>query len=165
MLVLMTGLPGTGKSAIAEAVAQVLPAAILSADPIDAAIARAGLDDPEGIAGYEAMKALAEEHLRLGLHVVIDAVNPFAWERDEYFEMARRRGERVRVIRTICSDVALHQQRIAERHAAGLKAITWEGVERQIAYYEPYDGPTLDLDAVDDLEANVLRALDYVAMR
>lgn len=61
--------------------------------------------------------------------------------------------------------MALHQARIAERHAAGLKAITWAGVERQIAYYEPYDGRALDLDAVDDLEANILRALDYVAMQ
>ena len=35
MLVVVTGLPGTGKSTVAGAVARSLPAALISADPIE----------------------------------------------------------------------------------------------------------------------------------
>lgn len=66
MLVIMSGLPGTGKSAIAEAVAVALPAALVSADPIDVALARAGQPNDQGKAGYEVMKAIARGQLALG---------------------------------------------------------------------------------------------------
>jgi hypothetical protein len=44
MLVVMTGLPGTGESAVAEAVARALPAPVFSADPLEAVLLRAGID-------------------------------------------------------------------------------------------------------------------------
>jgi AAA+ superfamily predicted ATPase len=39
MLVVMTGLPGTGKTAVAEAVARALPAPVFSVDPIEGSAA------------------------------------------------------------------------------------------------------------------------------
>lgn len=44
MLVVMTGLPGTGKSAVAEAVAKALCAPVFSVDPLEAVLLRAGID-------------------------------------------------------------------------------------------------------------------------
>ncbi|MGH3568253.1 MAG: AAA family ATPase [Pseudonocardia sp.] len=43
MLIVMSGLPGSGKSTIGRALAARLPAALVSVDPIDAALRRAGI--------------------------------------------------------------------------------------------------------------------------
>ena len=64
--VLMTGLPGTGKSTVADAVARSLGAGVVSADPIDAALLTAGVPNEDGKVGYEVMKALAANELDAG---------------------------------------------------------------------------------------------------
>jgi predicted kinase len=47
----MTGLPCTGKSSVAGALAQSLPAALLSADPIDSTLIAAGVSERPDIVG------------------------------------------------------------------------------------------------------------------
>lgn len=165
VLVLMTGLPGTGKSTIAAAVARALPAALLSADPIDAALVRGGVrpEQRPDIVGYAVLRALAHEQLAAGLSVVVDAVNPFRWERQAYFDIAAGRGARVAVIATACADAAEHRRRVEERHSAGLSSADWAEVRRQVGYYEPFDGEALRLDAMDGAAANVRAAIAYVA--
>ena len=127
MLVLMTGLPGTGKSTVAAAVARALPAALLSADPIERALIQSGIEVDDGKAAYEVMKGLARQHLATGLSVVIDGVNPFEWLRREYIAIAEEHHELGLVIHTVCAAEAVHRLRVEERHAAGVKEIDWDG--------------------------------------
>jgi len=46
--------------------ARELDARVLSADPIDAELAAAGVPNPDGRTGYEAMKSLAASELKAG---------------------------------------------------------------------------------------------------
>ena len=66
MLVVMSGLPGTGKSAIADALCRELGAPVLSVDPIEAAIWRCGIAPSfeTGVAAYEVAAVLAEHSSR-----------------------------------------------------------------------------------------------------
>jgi hypothetical protein len=77
VLVVMAGLPGAGKSAVAEELARALGCAVLSVDPVEAALWRAGVgkDEPTGPAAYVVAEALAAEQLALGRDVIVDAVN------------------------------------------------------------------------------------------
>ena len=76
-LILVSGLPGSGKSTVAEAQSRALSLPVFSIDPIEAAMWRGGLARADtGIAAYEVAIALAGEHLRLGHSVIVDAVNP-----------------------------------------------------------------------------------------
>jgi predicted kinase len=165
VLVLMTGLPGTGKSTVAGAVGRSLSACVLSADPIDAALSTAGVSNEDGKIGYELMKALAGSDLDAGRSVVIDAVNPFSFTRQAFFDLATARHAAVSVIVTVCSDVEVHRRRIEARRDRGEKSIDWAGVERQIGYYEQYEGESLVLDAVDPSEENCAAAAAYVLGR
>lgn len=164
VLVLMTGLPGTGKSTIAAVVARALPAALLSADPIDAALVRAGVGAQQrpDIVGYAVMRTVADEQLAAGLSVVVDAVNPFRWERQAYFDAAAEHGARIAVIATTCTGTAEHRRRIEARHVAGLSRADWAEVLRQTGYYEPFDGDALRLDAMGEAAANVRAAVAFV---
>jgi predicted kinase len=165
VLVLMTGLPGTGKSTIAAAVARALPGALIAADPIDAALVRAGMraEQRPDIAGYEVMRAVVREQLAAGLSAVVDAVNPFDFVRAAYFAIAAEHGAAVAVIVTTCSDAAEHRRRVEERHAAGLSPADWNEVLRQVGYYEAFAGELLRLNAMEDATANARAAVAYVA--
>ena len=59
MLVVVSGLPGTGKSAVAEMLARRLGAVHVSVDPIEEALLRSGLQESweVGVAAYEAAAA------------------------------------------------------------------------------------------------------------
>ncbi|MFF1839063.1 AAA family ATPase [Streptomyces sp. NPDC058231] len=61
MLIVMAGLPGVGKSSVAEALGRRLAAPVVSVDPIEAAMWRAGVarDQPTGLAAYVVAEAVA----------------------------------------------------------------------------------------------------------
>jgi len=77
VLVVMSGLPGAGKSAIADAVGREIGAPVLSVDPVEAAIWRCGIPPSfeTGVAAYEVAAVLAEHQLALGLKVITDSVS------------------------------------------------------------------------------------------
>jgi predicted kinase len=163
VLVVMTGLPGTGKSEIARQIAPSLGSLVLSADPIDSTLARVGIEhDRPDIVGYELMKTVAREHLTLGMSVVIDAVNPFEWVRRQYAEIAAQAETPFVVIATTCSDTSVHRARVERRHERGVKVFTWEGVERQAGMYEPPINPSVVLDAALPLDENVEAVLSTI---
>jgi predicted kinase len=171
MLVVMTGLPGTGKSAIADAVAQALPAPVFSVDPLEAALYRSGINREEhrsDIAAYELAAALAASQLQLGQSAVVDAVN--AWERLRrwYLGLAEPVGAPAVLIETICSDRPLHRERFENRRRAiegWIYEPTWRDVELRMLEYEPSSLERLVLDAVDPLEENRRAAVEYVTAR
>ena len=77
-VITVSGLPGCGKSTVADGIAQTLGIPIFSVDPIESAILQSGMPRSfeTGMAAYLVAEALAAEQLRLGVSVIIDAVNP-----------------------------------------------------------------------------------------
>jgi predicted kinase len=66
-LIVLSGLPGSGKSRLAAGLSRTLSFPVFSIDPIEAAMWRSGLAKRStGIAAYDVAIALADEHLRLG---------------------------------------------------------------------------------------------------
>jgi predicted kinase len=170
MLVVMTGLPGTGKSAVAEAVAKALCAPVFSVDPLEAVLLRAGIDRERrsDIAAYDLAAALATSQLQLGQSAVVDAVN--AWERLRrwFLNLAEPSGSPAALIETICSEPQLHRDRFESRDRAiqgWIYEPTWQDVECRMLEYEPCSSERLVLDAVEPLEANAQAAIEYVTAR
>ena len=78
MFIVMAGLPGTGKSTIAEQLGRQLGLAVVSVDPIESAILSAGIDagQPTGLAAYLVAERIADSVLSSpAAGVIIDAVN------------------------------------------------------------------------------------------
>ena len=100
VLVIVSGLPGVGKSCLVDALGRTLGAAVLSVDPIEAAICRCGIPPSfeTGLAAYEVAAVLAEHQLRLGLTVIVDAVSSLEVARDMWRRAASRTGAGMRVI-------------------------------------------------------------------
>ncbi|GAA3879206.1 hypothetical protein GCM10022207_52300 [Streptomyces lannensis] len=89
MLIVMSGLPGTGKTTLARLLAARIGAVHLRVDTIEQAIVRSGMArHPVGPVGYVVGYALAEDHLRQGLTVIAESVNPLSATRDAWREAA-----------------------------------------------------------------------------
>ena len=132
MLIVMAGLPGSGKSAIAEAVGRALRLPVLSVDPIEAAMRRAGIDrtQPTGLAAYVVAEAVASDILALGQGVVVDAVNAVEPARQMWRALAKTHETELRWIEVECSDPDLHRTRLEDRNR-GYRAPyepSWAGV-------------------------------------
>ena len=163
----MAGLPAAGKSSVAEGLASALSSPVVSVDPIEAALLRAGIErsQPTGLAAYLAAEAVADGLLALGQTVIVDAVNAVEPARQQWRALAGRRRVRLAFIEVVCSSADLHRHRLEarERGLADLPEPTWAEVERRRAEYEPWDDRRLVLDSVTDLPSNVKHALEFVA--
>ena len=115
-LIVLSGLPGSGKSTVAEGLSRILSFPVFSVDPIEAAMWRSGLPKHStGIAAYDVAISLADEHLRLGHSVIVDAVNPVEAPRAAWRNLAAKRRAELKVIECVCADEAVHRQRIEAR--------------------------------------------------
>jgi len=173
MLVAMAGLPGTGKTAIAEAIGARLLKPVVSVDPIESAILRAGIDadQPTGLAAYLVAETLAETVMHAGHGVIIDAVNAVDPAREQWVNLAVRSGQTLRFIEVICSDVAVHRSRLEarQRHLPHITEPTWHAVEQSLDECADWSGTSgavqrLTLDSVDPLDDLVERALEFLGL-
>ena len=144
MLIVLSGLPGTGKTTIARALARELAAVYLRIDSIEQALRDGGLR--VGGEGYSVARAVAEDNLRLGRTVIADCVNPWPLTRSAWHDVAERAGVVAIDVELVCSDADEHRRRVEGRTADidGHRLPTWqEVVERD---YRVWEGERLVID-------------------
>jgi len=149
-LIVMSGLPGSGKSTIAVGLSKILRAAILSVDPIEAAMWASGLrKEQTGMAAYAIAQALAAENLQQGLSVIIDAVNPVEAARAMWRDTAHRHAVPLTFIEVVCSDPQVHQTRVEQRVRGipHMPEVSWADIAARRAEYETWTGPRILLDS------------------
>ncbi|WP_119307150.1 AAA family ATPase [Cohaesibacter haloalkalitolerans] len=146
VLISFAGLPGTGKSTIAQALSIATGAVYLRIDEIDAAIWNLDPDRDIGPESYHIAAALAASNLQLGHTTIIDCVNPWDITRQIFFDAATRAGARLLGVETHCSDLAMHQMRVEDREmdVPGLNKPGWQQVLARD--YTPWATADLKLD-------------------
>lgn len=147
MLLILSGLPGTGKTTIAHVLARRLRGVHIRIDSIEQALRDCGLfersmDD----AGYRVGYALAEDNLRLGLTVIADSVNPLPITRAAWREAGARAGTRAVEVEIVCSDPGAHRRRVESRvpDIPGHALPTWADVVARD--YRPWDRDVIRID-------------------
>jgi 8-oxo-dGTP pyrophosphatase MutT (NUDIX family)/predicted kinase len=147
ILVLVTGVQGTGKSTVAELVATMLDAPLLAHDWVMSGLrpfpeVQAALDAMEpsghGPVGWSLLRAQAQSQLQRGSSVVLDGVARAA-QVETFRLLATEAGARFLVIMTECSDVELHRSRVSgrERGIPGWYELDWPHVERARRSWDP----------------------------
>jgi len=128
-VIIVGGIPGTGKTTIAEALSSELGVTLLSKDILEAAIVRTGIatrDTLKGV-GYELLSAMAINELSLGRSVILDCVAPLSRVNEFWADLL---SEEIRYIECICSNNQLHESRISSRvrSISGWYELTWNDI-------------------------------------
>jgi predicted kinase len=167
ILVVVTGVQGTGKSTVAEAVAQLLGASVLAHDWVMSALrpfpelqdALNAMEPPgHRVVGWSVLCALARAQLRQGRSVVLDGVAR-APEIARCRETAGDESARSVVIMNSCADPEVHRGRIEGRQRVipNWYELDWSQVQTTLAGWQPPDDIDLSLEATDQWEENLVR--------
>lgn len=169
----MAGLPGAGKSAVADVLGGRLGIPVVSVDPIESAILSAGIDSdqPTGLAAYLVARTIADGVLSQGQSIIVDAVNAVAPAREQWVTLAERHGQPLRFIEIVCSDPEVHRARLQarRRNLAHIVEPEWHAVEQSLEEYADWDEgpsastPRITVDSVSPLDQVVEQAISFLA--
>jgi predicted kinase len=160
VLIILAGLPGSGKTTIARELSRALGAVHVRIDSIEQAIRDAGIMVGDlRDSGYRAGYAIAEDNLRLGRTVVADSVNPLLVSRDAWIEVAQRAQVEAIEVEIECSDREEHRRRVEERLSdlPGLLLPTWEQVVSRA--YDPWTRKRMVVDTASKDVAQSIQAI------
>jgi predicted kinase len=162
-LILFSGLPGTGKSTLANRLARELQFPLLCIDDLIG-------DVPEGagIPFWDSKVAillrLAEVQLELGLSLILDSV---FMNMDRYHaqKLARKHDARFYPIYVFLSDDQAWEERARARYeeARHKGVATWERIQHQRERFRPWEpGTALFIDSLNPSDRNYEIVLNFV---
>ena len=166
-LLLMVGLPGSGKSSIVENLARSVPFVLISTDGIRTQLqGKPRYTAAEMAQIYQLAYRLIELRLRRGQRVVFDASNYLAARREHVLQLAARCGAPAAVCLVQASQDTI-QQRLSRRmegngRKGDLSDADWAVYKWMVEVQEPVVGAHMILDTTHTEPKPLARALyDY----
>jgi predicted kinase len=164
VLIMISGLPGTGKSCLARKLAEREPFVILEADFV-----RKTLCPQPTYTAWEShwvhctIHALIRKFLARGLRVIYDATNLIEYQREMVYHIADKAGTKLVIVVTVGSDEVV-QERLRRRHegqreAGDISDATWQIYQRMARQQQPIRRNYLVVDTGQDLDQAIRKIL------
>lgn len=160
LLLLLSGLPGTGKSHLARKIAEQLPCIIVESD-----FARKILTDSnpdyspaESTFIHRVSRKVIERLLRQGCRVIHDATNLAEWHRELLYRLATRTKSQLVIVQTIAPEYIVRgrlARRFTHRDPSDLSDADWDVHQQLQAELEPVQRPHLVVDTSTDMDEAV----------
>lgn len=166
-LLIMVGLPGSGKSLVVEKMANLLPCVAISTDKVRLFMRRyPTYTAAEMMFVYEVCHRLIEQRLGRGQRVVFDGTNYLAARRQQLARLAQRRNAPVAVCLVQAAEEVVRQRLLHrmgdDRRETDLSDAGWSVYQWMVQAQEPVTGPHLILDTTSiPPEELAVRLRDY----
>jgi predicted kinase len=164
VLLLLCGLPGTGKSFLARRLAEALPFVIIESDIIRKILfPQPRYTAQESRWVHRTCHALMAKLLKRGVRVIYDATNLIEYHRELVYRIAERAGARLVVVKAVASEeVARERLRARQKGATEVSDADWKIYRRMASRQEPIRHPHLAIDTSEELEEAVTKVLRFI---
>lgn len=156
-LIILAGLPGTGKTTLARRLSKALALVYLRVDCVEAPFTAQNPKAGSTGEGYRALINLARENLELGHGVIMDTVNPLHISRAMFKALSEEVTAETFQFELKLKDRSLHKKRVEERTSdiSNFRVPTWQDVlNREYEDWdESKDGPVTVIRTDDGDEA------------
>ena len=162
VLIVFSGLPGSGKSTLSRLLAQENGASYIRIDEIEQALRdKVAPNTDIGAKGYVKGYMLAAKALRGGRPVVADAVNAVEIARQGWREVAKSHSVPIIEIEITCSDPDEHRRRLESRQSdiRGMHSVSWEQASRRP--FEPNSNLHILIDTSGQTPSQSLTVLKH----
>lgn len=147
MLVLITGLPGTGKSTVANHLAERIGASVLRTDEIRKRLfAKPKYTEEEKELVYKILFLIAEELLKINHHVVIDGTFYKSALRKQIYKIASSTNSRLIIVECTASEEEIVRRMQRRLGGRGLSDADYEVYKKIKREYEPIETEHIMLD-------------------
>jgi predicted kinase len=165
VLLVISGLPGTGKSFLARRLAERLPCVIVESDFIRKTLAgdaRPTYSGRESALVHRVAHAVIKRLLESGRRVIYDATTLAEWQREKLYHLADQTRCKLVIIRTIAPEEVARERltwRRQNRDPHDLSDADWNVHQRMKAGLEPVRHPHLVVDTSGDIEQALTKIL------
>lgn len=164
VLIMMSGLPGSGKSYLSKRLADQLPAVIIEADRVRKTLfPRPTYDAQESALVHRTCQEVMRHLLRKGMCVVFDATNLVEFQREILYSLADRCDAGLLIVRTVAPEQTIRDRLERRREAAeGASDADWRVYRRMSRRQQKISRTHLCVDTSDDIDEAVRKVMRAV---
>ena len=163
VLLMLSGLPGTGKSYLARKLCEKIPFVVVESDFVRKTLFNPPTYSPrESAIVHRVCHILIDRLLKKGLRVIFDATNLSEVHREYVYRLAERNNAKLVIVQTVAPEEVV-RQRLEKRHSArddhDISDADWEVYSRMKQYQQPIGRPHIVVDTSRDLEEEIQKIL------
>lgn len=164
VLIMMSGLPGSGKSYLSQQLAEQLPAVVIESDRVRKALfPQPDYSAQESAIVHRTCQEVIQRLLKKGVRVVFDATNLVEFQRELLYSLAEHSGAHLLIVRTVAPEQVI-KERLEERKAKGEGAsdADWRVYRRMSKSEQKIRRTHLCIDTSHDIDKAVQKVVRAV---
>lgn len=155
-LIMLSGLPGTGKSYLARRLSERLRAPTIETDFVRKTLfPQPSYSADESAIVHWVSRLLMHKLLARGVPVILDATNLIERQRELVYHVAEQAGARLVIVQTVAPEEVVRarlERRLTQRDPGDISDATWSVYRRMAERQEPIRRPHLVVNTSEDLE-------------